>query len=115
MHILNLGILQNVCAEGILWLMEHNVFCDGITAAADKLRLVFNEFRGIAKFMVFPAPKEPSRQQTFTMPPAPTSKLTTPSFRRKPTSVEWCWPGLQTVGWHYEPSFMLIGPRPKTP
>lgn len=49
MHILNLGILQNVCAEGILWLMEHNVFCDGITAAADKLRLVFNEFKRYCK------------------------------------------------------------------
>ena len=105
MHILNLGILQNVCAEGILWLMEHNVFCDGITAAADKLRLVFNEFKRYCKIHGVSC-----SQRTFT--PA---NLHYATGADKQTDYPFLWPGLQTVGWHYEPSFMLIGPRPKTP
>ena len=43
MHILNLGLLQNVTAEGILWLVEHKVH--GGTTLDDGLRLAYNAFQ----------------------------------------------------------------------
>ena len=47
MHILNLGVLQNVCAEGILLMMEHAVF--GGLEIEEKLRLIYNDFGSYCK------------------------------------------------------------------
>ena len=44
MHILNLGVLQNVAAEGILWLIEHKVY-GGTDVVDDQLRCAYNEFQ----------------------------------------------------------------------